>query len=314
MNPLWQPRSGCGPGCLPPPGHTPTVSRSRQLGRLAALFGVLLAGAGLLVVLPLLSERGRRGAARAWARAALRALGVRLVTRGRLSHRRALLVANHISWVDILAVLAVSPARLVAKREVRRWPLIGALAAASGTIFVERARPRALAGTVARAAAALRAGGVVAVFPEGTTRCAPGGRFRPAMFQAAIDAGAVVVPLTLDYRTDAGSRTTTVAAFVGDDTLWRSLRRVLAVRGLVVSVAAAPALHPEAGASRRVLARVAESAVGSADLPVTVAPAAAATPGSAHRQTGRPRAGRGAGRVAARAARVNCRVGVGPPV
>lgn len=277
MNSLWQPRSGCGPGCLPPPGVTPMVSRTRQVGRLAALLGVLVAGAGLSAVLPLLPERARPGAAQALARAALRALGVRLVTRGRLSRRRALLVANHISWVDILAVLAVSPARLVAKREVRRWPVIGALAAASGTIFVDRARPRELTGTVARAAAALRGGGVVAVFPEGTTTCAAARGFRPAMFQAAIDASAVVVPLTLDYRTGAGSRTT-VAAFVGDDTLWRSLRRVLAVRGLVVSVAAAPALHPAAGASRRVLARVAESAVRSAEPMVTAAPAAATAP------------------------------------
>ncbi|GFJ89508.1 hypothetical protein Prum_031500 [Phytohabitans rumicis] len=233
------------------------VSRVRQVGRLAALIGAVLLGVTLLPVLPLLNQRGRRAAGRAWARAVLAALRVRLVTRGRLPTERALLVANHISWLDIVALLALAPARMLAKHDVRGWPVIGPLAAAAGTIFVDRTRPRALPGTVAQVAAALRAGGVVAVFPEGTTWCgAMFGRFRPAMFQAAVDADAKVVPVAINY----GERPTTVA-FLGDDSLWVSLRRVLAVPRLVVSVTATPALYPEAVATRRHLARVAESAV-----------------------------------------------------
>jgi 1-acyl-sn-glycerol-3-phosphate acyltransferase len=261
MNSLWQPLSTCGPECLPGPSG-PRVSGIRQAGRLVALIGALLAGAALLPVLPLLNGRGRRAAGRAWARAVLAALGIRLNSRGRWPTRRALIVANHISWLDVVAMLAVAPARLLAKREVRRWPVIGALAAAGGTIFVDRARPRALPGTVARVAAALRAGGVVAVFPEGTTWCgAASGRFRPAMFQAAVESGAMVVPVTIGY----GERPTTVA-FLGRDSLWVSLRRVLAVPRLVISMTATPALHPEATATRRQLARMAESAVHGTPL------------------------------------------------
>jgi 1-acyl-sn-glycerol-3-phosphate acyltransferase len=270
---LWQPRSDCGPECLPAPGETPTVSGARRAGRLVALLGTLLLGAALLPALPLLPASGRWIAGRAWARAVLRALGVGLAVRGRLPRRRVLLVANHVSWLDIVAVLAVSPARLLAKREVRRWPLIGALAAAGGTIFVDRARPRELPETVARLTAVLRGGGTVAVFPEGTTwcgvvQCPTGcgcgslGRFRPAMFQSAIDAGAIVVPLTLRYQTGrARDATTTAAAFLGDDSLWASVRRVLAVRGLVVSATAGAALHPAPAADRRRLARAAESVI-----------------------------------------------------
>jgi 1-acyl-sn-glycerol-3-phosphate acyltransferase len=270
MNPLWQPRSACGPHCLPGPGQTPTVSRLRQAGRLTALFGALLLGVLLVPVLPLLPTAGRQAASRGWARSVLGALGISLRVRGRLPRRRALLVANHISWLDILAMAAVAPARMLAKQEVRRWPLIGPLAAVSGTIFVNRTRPRALPGTVAKVATALRADRVVAVFPEGTTwcgkpraadECPAGGRFRPAMFQAAIDTGAPVVPLTVGYRTGPGRDDTTAAAFLGDDSLWASMRRVLAVRGLCVTVTAAPALHPEQTATRRGLAQVAESAV-----------------------------------------------------
>jgi hypothetical protein len=100
----------------------------------------------------------------------------------------------------------------------------------------------------------------VAVFPEGTTFCgAAHGRFRPAMFQAAVDAQAPVVPITIRYDT-------TAAAFVGDDTLWSSVRRIAAVRSLTVTLLAAPALRPAVGADRRALARTAQACVGQFGL------------------------------------------------
>jgi 1-acyl-sn-glycerol-3-phosphate acyltransferase len=292
VNALWQPRSDCGPGCLPAPSRTAAASRARQSGRFVALLGALVLGALLVPVLVMLPGPARHAAARTWARGVLRSVGVRLVARGRLPRRRALLVANHISWLDIVAILAVSPARLVAKHEVRRWPLVGAMAAAGGTIFVDRSRPRQLPKTVAEAAAALRGGGVVAVFPEGTTRCGAGGAhgrgpacgFRPAMFQAAIDAGAVVVPLALGYHTRQDLNGTTAAAFIGEESLWASLRRVVAVSDLVVTVAASPAVHPDVSATRRGLARIAESAVWGprpvVTAPVPVLPAPIRSPDS----------------------------------
>ncbi|WP_405091045.1 1-acyl-sn-glycerol-3-phosphate acyltransferase [Micromonospora sp. NBC_01392] len=261
---LWRPTSGCGPRCLPH-ATAPDVSAPRRVGRLFGVLGMLVVGAGLAALLPLLPAADRRAALRAWARTTLRALGVRLVVRGRPPRRRALLVANHVSWLDILAVLAVSPARMLAKREVRRWPVLGALAAAAGTIFVDRSRPRALPVTVAGVADALRAGHPVVVFPEGTTWCGAGSGcrptrgFRPAMFEAAVVAGAPVVPLGIGYR-HAGDAST-LPAFLGAETLWASLRRVLAARDLNVSVTVAAALHPADGADRRLLARAAEAAI-----------------------------------------------------
>ena len=151
-------------------------------------------------------------------------------------------------------LLAHGSTRIVAKAEVREWPGIGTIAAALGTIFIYRGRPRRLPQTVAEVGAALRAGHVVAAFPEGTTWCGRDeGRFRPALFQAALDARAPVVPVTLRYPT-------TAAAFVGDDTLWASLCRILAVRDLTVTVIAAPALYAEPRTTRRDLARFATAA------------------------------------------------------
>ncbi|WP_433115227.1 lysophospholipid acyltransferase family protein [Micromonospora sp. CA-246542] len=266
---LWRPSSGCDDDCLPATGEVPTVSVARRVLRLVAAGGMLLAGVGVAVLLPVLPASERQALLRAWARGTVRAFGVRLVIKGRLPRRRALLVANHVSWLDILAVLSVAPTRMVAKREIRSWPVVGLLAAAAGTVFVDRSRPRALPATVRRLADTLRAGRSVAVFPEGTTWCAgngaaecrPGGGFRPAMFQAAIDAGAPVVPLRLGYRIADTGACTTVAAFLGADTLLRSVARVVAARHLVVSVTIAAALHPGQDADRRLLARAAESAV-----------------------------------------------------
>ena len=150
---------------------------------------VLLLAVLAVPVLALLPQRGLIAAQRA-----ARPRGARRARHLAPGHRPdpaagALLVANHVSWLDVVVILAHAPARLLAKREVRAWPLIGRLAATLGTVFVDRSRPKTLPATVGRIRAELAAGGVVAVFPEGTTWCGRmGGTFRPAMFQAAVDA------------------------------------------------------------------------------------------------------------------------------
>jgi 1-acyl-sn-glycerol-3-phosphate acyltransferase len=254
---LWLPRSTCGPQCLPLPAAVPRVGWARATGRVVATLAVVGAA---LVVLPLLPARRRAGASRAFAGAVLAVLGIRHEATGQLPVGRGLLAANHVSWLDILVVLAHVPARLLAKCEVRDWPGVGRLAAAVGTLFVDRSQPRALPATVAGVAAALRGGAVVAAFPEGTTWCGRSvGRFRPAIFQAAVDARVPVVPVTLRFTLADGTGTT-VVAFLGNDNLFASFRRVVATRGLHVSLRAHPALYPVPGASRRALARAAAAA------------------------------------------------------
>ena len=244
---MWQPVSECGPACIDTGGDR--LASGRALLRVMGLVGVLMGG---LLLVPLL----RRAAVRGVARAVLAALGIRLVWRGPAPRPGSLLVANHVSWLDIVALLAVEPVRLVAKHDVRQWPVIGVLARLSGSVFLDRTRPRLLPAAVDQVAAALRAGHSMAVFPEGTTFCgAARGRFRPAMFQAALRAQAPVVPIAIRYDSSA-------AAFVGDDTLWDSVRRVAAVRSLTITLVAAPALRPAEGTDRRSLARAAQSCVG----------------------------------------------------
>jgi len=213
------------------------------------------------------STANRQRIARRWSCLFIAALGIRLDVRGWTPADRGpvgvLHVANHISWIDNLALLATFPLPTVAKLEVADWPLIGRFARGLGTIFIDRDRLRSLPADVARVSDVLRSGSGVLVTPEGTTWCGAGmGRFRPAMFQAAIDAGAAVRPVAIRYRTEDG-RLTSAAAFVGPDSLLRSLRRVIATRDLVVEVHSLPALPARISTDRRALALLAEYSIAS---------------------------------------------------
>ncbi|MFH8572296.1 lysophospholipid acyltransferase family protein [Streptomyces sp. NPDC017993] len=190
-----------------------------------------------------------------------------------------LIVVNHISWLDIPALLAVEPVTLLAKREVGGWPVVGGLARRAGTHFIDRGNPRELPHAIDELTELLASGRSVAVFPQATTWCTGAqGTFRRATFQAAIDAGAPVRPVTLGY-TQHGLPST-VAAFCGEDTFASSLRRTLAARGLTIGVTAHPPLSAQdAGHDRRTLAALAGTAVmGGPPRPTRHAPERAPAP------------------------------------
>jgi 1-acyl-sn-glycerol-3-phosphate acyltransferase len=175
-----------------------------------------------------------------------------------------LLVGNHISWLDPLVIAAITPTRLLAKSEIAEWPLIGMLTASGGALFIHRERLSALPQAIEDVATALRNGDSVVAFPEGTTWCGREmGPFRPAVFQAAIDAGVPVRPMALRYR--EGEELSTGPCYVGDDSLVASILRVVAIRHLVAEVTFFPGVRLPHGVgsrrARRTLARIAEAQV-----------------------------------------------------
>ncbi|MER0242451.1 lysophospholipid acyltransferase family protein [Streptomyces sp. HSW2009] len=185
-----------------------------------------------------------------------------------------LVVANHVSWLDVIALLAVEPVTMLAKREVGEWPVVGQLVQRAGTRFIDRDSMRGLPRTVDEIAELLRSGRSVMVFPQGATWCAgTTGEFRRATFQAAIDAGAPVRPVTLGYFQHHAL--STVAAFVGDDDFGSSLRRIMSADGLTVRVQVQQAILPTVG-DRRELAARARDAVRDADPAVDPAGGAGA--------------------------------------
>ncbi|MEU6416909.1 lysophospholipid acyltransferase family protein, partial [Streptomyces spiralis] len=250
---VWLPGAPCTPrACVEMTG--PRAAPPRAVLRLAAVALLLLAG----VVLAPLGGRVPAGWIRRWCRAIVRACGVRVrITGAAAPTGGLLLVANHISWLDVPLLTAVRPARMLAKTEIRRWPVAGPLAARGGALFIERDRLRALPGTVALIARALRDGTAVAAFPEGSTWCGRAeGRFHRAVFQAALDAGVPVQPVRIRYRLADGAAST-APAFVGDDSLLASLWRVVSARGLTAEVDVRPAIAPGTHPDRRTLARAA---------------------------------------------------------
>ncbi|MFF2327419.1 MULTISPECIES: lysophospholipid acyltransferase family protein [unclassified Streptomyces] len=213
----WLPTAPCTPGtCARHDGRT--RGRPVAVALLLAGCATILAGVLGAPFVLLLGPARRERLVRCWAYGVVRAFGVRVRITGRpaapAGAARApgtLVVANHISWLDIPLVAAVFPGRMLAKCEIRNWPLLGRLVAAGGTLFVERDRLRALPTAVDGVAAALRGGSRVVAFPEGTTWCGRGGgRFGPAVFQAAIDADALIRPVRISYRTEAPRRIGTV--------------------------------------------------------------------------------------------------------
>ncbi|MEU2307501.1 lysophospholipid acyltransferase family protein [Streptomyces misionensis] len=257
----WLPSAPCTPAACVEPAPA-AVAVPRAVLRLAAVAALVLTA----IVLSPLGRASSRSRARIpdawvrrWCRAVVRAIGVRpRITGATAPAGGLLLVANHVSWLDIPLLTAVRPARMLGKTEIRRWPVAGPLAARAGTLFIERDRLRALPGTVSVIADALRTGSAVAAFPEGSTWCGRAhGRFHRAVFQAALDAGVPVQPVRLRYRLADGG-TGTPAAFVGEDTLLASLWRVARTRGLVAEVEVHPVIAPGTHADRRGLAAAAQ--------------------------------------------------------
>jgi 1-acyl-sn-glycerol-3-phosphate acyltransferase len=260
------PASPCGDGCLT--DGDPVVGFPRRALRVTAAIFVVFSA---LVTAPLLLVSwGRERRVRLIFRGMLRAFGVRLDIRGGADFRTApagrgaLVVNNHISWLDIVAINALRPMRALAKKEIAGWPVLGGLVRRGGSIFLDRERLTTLPATMASLADALRTGSLVSVTPEATTWCGlASGRFTTATFQAAIDGGVPVRPIALRYRL-ADGRETSRPAFIGPESLIASLRRVAALRGLVLEIHICPEIAPGRAENRRELAALAEAAVHSA--------------------------------------------------
>lgn len=171
-----------------------------------------------------------------WSKKMLSCLGVTLEVRGTPHPSAKLVVGNHVSWLDIIAINAVMPSRFVSKAEVAHWPVVGRLVTAAGTLYLVRERRRDAMRVLGLMAQALRDGDTVAVFPEGTT--GPGGHIMPFhanLLQAAIDAPAPIQPVVIAYR-EHGHAVSPSAAYVGDIDLLQSLWMTVTARQLVVNI------------------------------------------------------------------------------
>lgn len=210
----------------------------RALWRLARMVVHLLHGIAVMALqFPALDKAGRHERIRWWSAKLVRVAGLRLVASGTPRPGATLLVANHVSWLDVAAIHAVAPqACFVSKAEVLAWPLLGWLIKGAGTLFIERERKRDALRVLHQVAQALAEGDTVAVFPEGTT--GDGATLLPFhanLLQAAIATGTPVQCIALRYG-DAAQRFSPAAQFLGDTTLLQSVWRMLSARALSVHI------------------------------------------------------------------------------
>lgn len=182
-----------------------------------------------------LTDEERQERVQQWSAYALEVLGVELEVRGSAPVLGpVLVVSNHVSWLDILVINAARPCRFVSKADVKSWPLLGRLVEEAGTLFIEREKRRDAVRVVHHLAESLRAGDVLAVFPEGTTgdgsSVLP---FHANLLQAALSAHAPVLPVALGYVHAKDGGLHDAPTYVGDTTLVASIWRTLCARDLV---------------------------------------------------------------------------------
>jgi 1-acyl-sn-glycerol-3-phosphate acyltransferase len=174
-----------------------------------------------------------------WHRRLCRGLALRIEVRGDPG-APALLVANHVSWLDIPVIGGCGPITFLSKAEVRSWPLVGWMSSVAGTLFMRRGAHEAGAIT-AQIAGQIQSGRSVVIFPEGTTSDGKGLlRFHPRLFAVAQQAGVPVRPVALRYGSNESPDT--VAPFIGDDMLMPHLLRVLRSPGIRVQISFLPEL------------------------------------------------------------------------
>ena len=235
--------------------HEPVIVGRQRVRMLRAAYRLMrlvvqfLRGIAVAAALPAVPLRTRQALLAWWARGVLAALGVRVYVSGATRLEPGLVVANHVSWLDVLAICAARPALFVCKSEVAGWPAIGWLLRRAGTIFIQRRSFRGVWRVNLQLRARFMEGQTVAAFPESTTTeghdVLP---FRPALFQPAVERGLPVYPMAIVYSSG-------VAAFVGERTFAQSLLAIARARDLSVHVAALAPMSTRGLQRREVAAR-----------------------------------------------------------
>jgi 1-acyl-sn-glycerol-3-phosphate acyltransferase len=187
-----------------------------------------------------------------WIRHLIRIVGIHITLYGKPLTSNALLVANHISFLDIIVIASVVPARFLSKHSVRYWPIIGYLTQLCGTIYIERGKRSQLSHTLDAMKVALRNERPLLIFPEGTTSLGTRVlKFHSGLFQAAIDNKVPVQALTLHYRRN--HRPDRLAAYIDQDNFLISLIRLMARGETEVHLSFTPPIDTN-GHTRRSLA------------------------------------------------------------
>lgn len=207
-------------------------------------------------------ERVDHRAIRAWSAGLLRIFGFRLRRVGHPLPGAALLVANHVSWIDITLLHSQHAVGFVAKDEISRWPVIGWLASRAGTIYHRRGSDHSLRDVMEQMVVRMREGFSVGVFPEGGTGDGRTLRvFHARILQTAVDANVLVQPVALRYGERGNAQA--IVAFAPGEPFVHNFLRLLGGPGRIAEVHFLEPLAPVAG-GRRGMAELARARITEA--------------------------------------------------
>lgn len=196
-------------------------------------------------------ERVDHRVIRAWSGGLMRVFGMRVRRYGQPLRGAHMLVANHVSWIDIELVHSQRVVGFVAKAEIGRWPLIGWMARRAGTIYHQRGSTTSLGDVLGLMAERLQSGQAVGVFPEGGTSGGDQIRaFHARIFQAAFEAQVPVQPVALRYG--AGGNAQTQVAFARGENFLQNFLRLLGEPTRVAEVHFLTPIQPGEEGRRRV--------------------------------------------------------------
>ena len=222
----------------------------------AALYLLLRGYLTMRLVFPFCGLAAKQALTQSWARSLLRLFRVQVAITGQAPRTGpVLLAANHISWLDILVLLAAAPVRFVARIEIKHWPILGWMTQQAGAVFVERQSARDMARAIAKVSASLsEEAAIIAFFPEGQTSNGAGvAAFHGNLLQAAIDAGSPVQAVALDYRLRQTGMRSSAVTYANPLTLLQSLLNTLGHGPYTAQVVFAPP-QSSAGQQRKHLA------------------------------------------------------------
>ncbi len=250
--------------------HTANLSSfTTMLIKYLRLIGAFIEAFWILWVrCPRLSREAKWAEIQAWSQRTLCGMGVtvHLSPESNLSpmfESPQLLVANHVSWLDVLVIQSLQPSIFVAKKEVRSWPVVGAIVQACEVVFVSRGSPSSARQMVRDVSEALAQGYRVTGFPEGTSTEGHAVRhFHANLFEAAIEREVDVHPMALRYVNDQTGEHCLVPAFVGEIGFVESLHKILTAPSITVRLSTGEAL-PSKGHTRKSLAQLSHLSVSA---------------------------------------------------
>jgi 1-acyl-sn-glycerol-3-phosphate acyltransferase len=247
------------------PAVEPAMFRAwRYLYRVPLLAWHVLVHLPILLLLLAVGSRSVADAAlRWWARWFLRIFGMRVRREGTPLAGGTMFVANHVSWVDIVALHSQHMMGFIAKHEIRGWPVIGWLTTHTETIYLRRGNADSLGGVMEEMASRLRAGRAVAAFPEGGTRNGTAlGPFHARIFTAAVAADAPVQPVALCYG--RGCEAQSIVAYAPRESFMANLVRLLGEPSRPTRVCFLPPIMHADHEGRRGIAHMARTRIDEA--------------------------------------------------